>query len=155
MPDPSLTINYVFWLIAIGIFILAEVLTVNLVAVWFILGGLVALGLSLAGLSVSTQLLAFVIVSAICLTLFLCFIRPRLNGKNHDVTKTNADRIIGQEGEVILTIDPLKNTGQIRVQGQVWSATSDQEEIIPQGSLVTVTAIKGVKAFVIKIDKHA
>lgn len=155
MLGPNLTINYVFWLIAIIVFIIAEVLTVNLVSIWFMLGGLVALGLALAGLSATIQVIAFIVVSAISLTIFLCFIRPKFNAKELDQTKTNADRIIGQEAEVIASIDPLKNVGQIRVKGQIWSASSDQDKVIPQGSLVVVTAIKGVKAYVIEIDKKA
>jgi membrane protein implicated in regulation of membrane protease activity len=65
------------------------------------------------------------------------------------LVKTNADRILDQEGLVIQTIDNRLAQGQIKVGGAVWTARSAQEDQrIPEGTLVTVERIEGVKAIV-------
>ena len=45
-------------------------------------------------------------------------------------------------------INPTTSTGQIKVDGQVWSAKCQNEEIIPKNTEVFVLAIDGVKAVV-------
>ena len=79
-------------------------------------------------------------------------IKPKLNKKT-EIEKTNADRIIKQEGIVLVEINPLENTGQIRVKGQIWSASSYDDLIIPKNCLIKVKEIKGVKAFVIPLTE--
>ena len=69
-------------------------------------------------------------------------------------SKTNADRIIDQEGLVIETINPLENTGLIRVRGQIWSARTYHDQVIEKDSLVLVKEIKGVKAVVEFVEKE-
>ena len=134
-------------------FLLYEAATVSLVSTWFMIGALVALILDLTGASIAVQIIVFFVVSTISLLFFLLVIKPKLNKKTEQLEKTNADRIVGQEGIVLLEINPLKNTGQIRVKGQIWSASSYHDLIIPENSLIRVKEIKGVKAFVVPLDE--
>ena len=62
--------------------------------------------------------------------------------------KTNADRIVGQRAVVILDIDNQAAQGQVRINGQVWTARSQDAEPIPAGAQVEVVQISGVKAIV-------
>ena len=88
-------------------------------------------------------------VSAVLLLLFILIVKPRMSGKSGENTEpTNADRIIGQEGLVLETLDPVAGVGLIKVKGQTWSAVSEEKTTIEAGSRVTVTAIQGVRAVV-------
>ncbi|NLM18843.1 MAG: NfeD family protein [Clostridiaceae bacterium] len=146
------SLNFVgwhFWLVALIFFIVIEAATVSLVSTWFMIGALVALILDLTGASIAVQVMVFFVVSTVSLLFFLLVIKPKLNKKTEQIEKTNADRIVGQEGIVLQEINPLENIGQIRVKGQIWSASSYHDLIISKGSLVIVKEIKGVKAFVV------
>ncbi|MGB4609940.1 MAG: NfeD family protein [Saccharofermentanales bacterium] len=153
MLDSFNFIGWQFWLAALIFFIVIEAATVSLVSTWFMIGALAALILDLTGASITVQVIVFFIVSTISLLFFLLVIKPKLNKKTEQSEKTNADRIVGQEGIVLLEINPLANTGQIRVKGQIWSASSYHDLIIPENSLIIVKEIKGVKAFVVPLNE--
>ena len=61
---------------------------------------------------------------------------------------TNVYSIIGKTGIVTEEIDPIHSKGQIKVNGEVWSAISDSNTIIPENSKVEILEVKGVKAIV-------
>ena len=55
----------------------------------------------------------------------------------------------GKEASVLEDIDSLQSTGLVSVEGQEWSAKSeDDRKRIPAGSIVEVVAISGVKLVV-------
>ena len=45
-------------------------------------------------------------------------------------------------------IDNLEGQGQVSVSGAVWTARSQEEQVIPVGERVRVLRIEGVKVFV-------
>ena len=49
-------------------------------------------------------------------------------------------------------VNNTENVGQIRVNGQIWSAKSQDNSIIAQGEMVKVISITGVKALVNKLN---
>ncbi len=114
---------------------------------WFLWLGvaalLVALGVSLNILvSLESQLLIFAILSA----LLIIFTRPLVVKlfKTADVP-TTAEALIGQHGVSISEIKPM-HYGQVRLNGEVWTAASDDE--IAEGTRVEVKGIEGVKLLV-------
>ena len=63
--------------------------------------------------------------------------------------KTNIDSLIGQKATVIADIDNSKDTGMVVVKGQKWSAKSKEFDlVIPEGTIVEVTEVVGVKLIV-------
>ena len=66
---------------------------------------------------------------------------------------TNVDRVIGSTTVVIQEIDNLKGQGQVKIADLEWSARSENGEIIPAGTEVTVLRIEGVKVFVKKKEE--
>ena len=144
MPQSELGYTVIWIAVLIG-GVAIEVATLNLVSIWFAIGGLAAfIALSL-GSSFLVQLIVFAVVSAI----MLCLIRPLttdiLKPKG---AKTNADRIIGETGIVTEQISNANAKGQIKVLGQIWSAKSDNGKVINEGETVKIIAISGVKAIV-------
>jgi membrane protein implicated in regulation of membrane protease activity len=144
---------WLFWLILSVFFIIIEVFTVNLISIWFALGSIVALGLSLFGASIPIQVALFLLVSMVAIGAFL-LLRKRLHLTYNRIEKTNADRNVGKSGIVTQTINNLQNEGLVKIGGQIWSAISADQEIIPEGSTVTVSEIKGVKIIVYRSVNH-
>ena len=67
------------WIAVIVIAVIVEAASVQLLSVWFALGGLVALILSIFNISTTIQIIVFAAVSIISLILFLDFLaKPNL-----------------------------------------------------------------------------
>ena len=68
---------------------------------------------------------------------------------NKDRTKTNAESLIGQHGLVLEDVDTLKSTGRVEVNGQEWSAKTDEPDgYIGKNTVVVIDGIQGVKLIV-------
>ena len=136
------------WLAVIVLCVVIEALTLDLCAIWFAVGGVAALVAASLSLEVVTQLIIFVLFSAVLLVLMRPFCRRFLKKKN---APTNADRIIGETAYVTEQIDNIRETGAVKVLGAEWSARSRDDSIIPSGAKVKVVEIRGVKAVVEKV----
>jgi len=145
-PDTIVNMHAIIWLVVLALCFILEGMTYSLVCIWFAGGALIALLTSLLGFNMPVQFAVFVIVSA----LLLLLVRPmavRMTAAKK--VRTNADRVIGQEGIVIREIDPIIGEGQIKVIGQIWSAKpEDGKSVIAPDMRVEVTGIAGVKAIV-------
>ncbi len=69
--------------------------------------------------------------------------------KNVDRTPTNIHSLIGKEGIVLENINQLNSTGKVRVNGELWSAISNED--IEKNSKIRVISVNGVKLKVEKI----
>lgn len=137
-----------YWLIALAVLLVTEILTLGLTTIWFAGGCLVAFIISMFGGPLWLQILVFLAVSLI----MLIFTRPvALQYLNRNRAKTNYESIPGQEGRVTERVDNFNETGIAVVNGQEWSARArDDSEILEPGDKVQVLEIKGVKLIVTK-----
>lgn len=140
----------VIWFVLLIAFGVTEAVTVQLVSVWFAIGSLGALIASFSGASFSVQVTVFIIVSIICIVATRPTVK-KLHSKS--IQSTNADRCIGQDAVVIEEIDNMNSTGQVKVNGNVWTARSENNEIIPKDSIVKTIKIEGVK-LIVKLEKE-
>ena len=136
---------YVIWGIIIVLFAVFEGITAQLVSIWFVFGGIAGLIAALANANVGIQIAVFVIVSILCLIATRPIVKKHLNTK---ITKTNADRCIGKDAVVIERVDNLAPTGQVKVDGTIWTAKSIDDNIIEKDSIVKIEKIEGVKLLV-------
>ena len=144
--------NMIMWLALGAIFLIVEVATVNLVSVWFVAGALAAFIAALFGAGLGIQIGVFVLVTAVLLMFTMPAARRLSKGSRQ---ATNSDRIIGHDAIVTEEINNRKGTGQIKVLGSVWSANAEEDDsVIPSGSKVYVSEIRGVKAVVKILDKE-
>ena len=141
----------IIWLVLMVIFLVAEALTVSMVSLWFAAGAVVALLLSLLHLQVWVQVVLFFVVSGVLLACLRPMVRRHVAPK---IVPTNVDAIVGTRGIVTAEIDNVCAAGQIKVNGMEWSARSTTGEIIPEGTLIRVERIEGVKAFVTPVEKR-
>ncbi len=142
-----------FWGIILAVAAIVEISTFNLVSIWFVVAALVAMIAALLGASLPLQLVLFAVLSVAGFLVFMLLVRPRL--EKRPVTPTNADRVLNQEGVVIETIDSLTGRGLVKVEGQTWSARLEGEGRIPEGALVRITGLRGVKVIVQALDGKA
>lgn len=133
------------WLIAFVIFLGIEAATFALTTIWFAGGSLVGLILCLMGAGTKLQLSAFVAVSF--LLLFLT--RPMaLRYINRHTKKTNVDSLVGKQARVTEAVDNDVGTGAAVLEGKTWTARAEGGEKIPEGTLVKINEIQGVKLIV-------
>ena len=131
----------VYWLIAVAVFLLLEILTLGLTSIWFAVGSLAAaIGAGL-GLPFFGQL---ILAAAVSCVVFV-FARPWAQTE-----KTNTESLIGKTGIVKKRIINIKGQGMVYIQGMDWTARSADDEEIPEETEVIVEEIKGVKLIVSK-----
>jgi membrane protein implicated in regulation of membrane protease activity len=138
----------VFWLGALILFAVGEGITVGLTSIWFAIGSLGALIVSGLGGAIWLQAAVFLALSGLSLLLVRPLAQKYLKP---GYSATNADRVIGRTAMVTEEIDNLKGTGLVSVSGQVWTARSEYDVVIPAGTEVTILRIEGVKVFVERI----
>lgn len=134
-----------FWFALLVVFLLAEAATVTMVSLWFGAGALAAMMVCLLGGGIWLQTGAFFVVSATALTALRPIARKYFTPK---LTATNVDSVIGKQGLVTISIDNVAVQGQVKLDAMVWTARSTSGEPIPEGSLVRVDKVEGVKVFV-------
>ena len=135
------------WFIAFVILLLIELVTVNLVTIWFAIGAVAAIITTIFTDSILIQSIVFVVVSVIALLITKPLIKKF---KKFEVEPTNSDRVIGKIGEVTQKIGRNKY-GEVKVYGNTWTASSKQ--VINVGERVKVLSIDGVKLVVEKEKK--
>lgn len=137
------------WLIIAGLFFIGEIITVGFLVFWIAVAALVAMVVSFFTTNIIIQTSVFVVASAVLILATKPFVKKFVDVKQ---TKTNAFSIIGQKALVIKEISS-HSIGQIKIRGEVWSAESESDEIIAEGSEVEILQINGVKALVKSLDK--
>ena len=136
--------DWIFWLILVIVLTIVELATVNLLSVWFVISGIVAMILSFFIDDVAIVSTVFALLGILLLFTTRPLLKKYLPTQR---TRTNADRIIGMHG--VVTEEIKKNSvGEVKVDGKKWSAISNSK--IPVGSEVIIEAIDGVKAVVRK-----
>ena len=138
---------WVIWLVIAIIMIIIEVVTTGLATLWFAVGAIVAMIMDLCGASPALQIIVMSVVSIVCFALCMIWVRPKLESlRKKNIQRTNADRLIGREGIVIVPLNRTEGKGQVKVDGQIWSAKADED--IAEGIKVVVKSIEGVKLVV-------
>ena len=141
-----------YWLIALAVFLVIEIITMGLTTIWFAGGSLVAFIASLIGVPVIAQIAIFFVISFVLLFFTRPVVEKRLNNSRE---KTNVNSMIGKEGKVTEEIDNFNQKGTIVVNGLEWTARcSDDDIIIPNGAKVIVKDVQGVKAIVGKVSEQ-
>jgi membrane protein implicated in regulation of membrane protease activity len=134
-----------FWLIAAGVFFVGEIITVGFLIFWLGIAALLTMIVSFFTSNLIIQTAVFVMSSAI----LIFATKPLVNKiSKKETVPTNVFSIIGKSAIVIKDINCIDGTGQIKVNGEVWSAEGLNGIDIKEGSKVEIIEIKGVKAIV-------
>lgn len=134
-----------YWLIAAGIFFVGEMFTAGFLIFWLGIAALITMVVSFFVSNLIVQMTVFIIASVVLIFATKPFVKKFINVKE---TKTNAFSIIGKRALVIKNIDSVNENGQIKVNGETWTAIGENDDKIEKGTEVEVVSINGVKAVV-------
>ena len=139
----------IIWLGIMVVFLFMEANTVSLVSIWFAAGSLAALIASLFGAPGWLQITLFLVTSAAALACLRPLVRKYIKPR---IVPTNTDALLQSQGYVTEDIDNLAAHGQVKLGAMELTARSTNGNPIPQGTLVKVDKIEGVKAFVTPVE---
>ncbi len=146
-------INYshiILWLIIFVILVVIEVITINLVTVWFCIGSLAGLFSTFFIKDLNLQLIIFIIFSVISM---LCTKRFLNKVTNFEKININTNSLIGRICLVTKDINNILNQGEVIIDNNIWPALSEDDScIINEGNKVRVKCVRGVKLIVEKIN---
>jgi len=133
------------WLIAAGIFFIVEIATTGFLIFWLGVGSIFAMITSFLTDSIIAQTIVFVVSSCILIPLTKP-LADKFTGKKS--VPTNSYSLINKRGIVTVDINPIEAVGQVKVNGEIWSAKTDDGTIISKGTEIEVIRIDGVKLIV-------
>ena len=137
------------WLGVVVITMLLEFISVDMIAVWFSAGALVALILSLFT-PYWVQIIVFIVVSTVLLLSFRKLVLKFLTSK--EKVKTNVDALVGHNYKLLTPIIN-EQMGTIKINGVIWNAkTENDDQKITEGNMVEVIKISGNKVIVKPIE---
>ncbi|WP_022877533.1 NfeD family protein [Microbacterium sp. B19] len=137
---------WILWLVVILLFLVIEMITVELTFLMLALGGIVGLVADLGGAPPWVQ----VILAAAAAIALVVFLRPRMLRRlqrTADTRPSNVEALIGLDGLVLATVSRV--AGQVKLaNGDVWTARSDIDTRLDPGTPVEVARIDGATAVV-------
>ena len=136
------------WLILAGVFVIGEVITSGFLIFWLGIASLIAMAVSFVTDNIIIQTTVFLISSVILILATKPLVKKFAKV---ETTKTNAFSLIDKKGIVTKDISSINSTGQVKVEGELWSATGENDIEISKGTEVKIKEIKGVKLIVTPI----
>jgi membrane protein implicated in regulation of membrane protease activity len=142
------------WLLVAVLLVVAEILTLEFVALYFAVGAMGAAIVGGFGANVGIQLAVFGVVSLASLLLTRRPLRHALN--RTPAVVSNAPTVVGKRAVVTRPIhEGPGQRGQVRVGTEEWSARGEDENGIAEGTTVEVVAIDGVSLIVRPVTGRA
>lgn len=136
----------IYWIIICIVLLIIEIATLGLTTIWFAAGALAAFLAGILGFGLPVQIGLFLVVSIVLLVLTRPVALKYFNSRRQ---QTNVESMIGRQGVVLERIDTIKGQGLVEVDGESWSARTDEQEgTIPEGAVVSVEGVQGVKLIV-------
>jgi membrane protein implicated in regulation of membrane protease activity len=138
---------WLVWLVAGIAASVGEIITTGFFLAPFAVGAFGAMLVALAGGGAALQGVVF---AALTLASF-ALVRPI--AKRHlyqpPQLRTGTSALIGRSAMVLQTVDNDRAAGQVRIDGEVWTARAyDEDRIIEAGTKVQVIEIRGATALV-------
>lgn len=146
----TMTLMFWIWVILCAAFIIGEIFTAGFYLFPFAVGTGVAAILTLLGLPTWVQWVSFIVLSAV-LVIFSRRLVDRFTKEPPE--RTNVDRLIGEIGLVTERIEPLPDTGRVRVKKDEWRATTADHSTIEKDSRVRVIRVEGAHLVVEKVEQ--
>lgn len=130
------------WLAVTIIAIVVEIITPEMVSLWFAIGGIVSIAFSfIPGLPWWGEIIIFAVISMVLLLALRPIVTKYFKRKN---VATNADRIIGQEIRMITQAD-FDTLGSAKIGDVVWSVKSADGSVLTADEVVKVVELDGNK----------
>ena len=142
-------LNTAIWLVIVAVMLVIEIFTMGLTTIWFSIGALASAIAAALGAPLWLQIVLFVVVSL----LIMFLVRPfAMRVVNKERMKTNIEAVVGEQAVVQESIDNLREQGKVIFRGVDWMARSIDNNPIPEGELVQIEKVSGVKLVVKRIQ---
>ncbi len=137
----------VLWWVGVALlFIIVEIVSVNLVLIMFAGGAFAAALANVLGANPGMQFVVFAVVSGLLLFALRPWLLRRLRSRM-PLVETNAAAQVGRPAVVVAEVSPAG--GRIKLSGEVWSARTVRAGLVfPVGSDVRVIRLDGATAVV-------
>jgi membrane protein implicated in regulation of membrane protease activity len=137
--------DWVWWMIAAGVFAIGEIATLGFFLGPIAIAAVTAAIVALVGGGLAAQWIVFIAVSLASLLVLRPIARRHLRTPSQLRTGTAA--LVGRQAVVLERVD--RDGGQVKLAGEVWSARSyDDDETFEAGKRVEVLKIDGATALV-------
>lgn len=135
---------YIYLILALGCFV-GELFTMEFSLTCVGIGLLGSALMAWLGMSLWVQVAVFSLVAVASWIGVRPVALKHLYGKAKEVKNPSED-VIGKDAVVEVDIDPLHNTGRVRVSGESWKATAKKP--LAKGTACVVEKLNGVTLFV-------
>ena len=137
---------WVFVIVGV-ILVIFEIFTPGFIIMWFGIASIIAA--IPVYFNTSTTVVIFVYAATLLvLTVFVRKITINFLSKSSKDVKTNVSGLVGKKAIVIEEIDSVAATGRVRVDREVWTAISENGEVILEKQTVIVSKVDGVKLII-------
>jgi membrane protein implicated in regulation of membrane protease activity len=125
------------------ILIIADLITLTFFLVFLGIGALITAVFTGIGITAGTnsQLICFAVSSLISMVLFRSMVKKMFGKKKGEMEYS---QLVGQKAYISSAIS-AGHEGKVSYRGSEWIAFSDSSEDIPEGSLVTIVSVDGIK----------
>lgn len=137
---------WIAWLVVALVLGVGELLTLGLFLGPFAVGGGAATVAALAGGGSAVQVVTFAVVTALVFGL----VRPvaKRHLRQPSTTRTGTAALVGRTAVVVRALEGPELAGQVRLDGEVWTARAEGLDPVAVGQVVTVLEIHGATAVV-------
>jgi membrane protein implicated in regulation of membrane protease activity len=138
---------WILWLIAAVVLAVAEVLNLSFFLFPFAIGAAAAAVVELAGLGTPVAVVVFAVFTALSFGIVRPIARRHL--RTPPQIRTGTAALVGRAAVVLERIDNDAGVGCVRLDGEVWTARSyDEDRVFEPGTRVQVLEIRGATALV-------
>ena len=134
------------WVAIIVTSVIIELVTMEMVSLWTAIGGVCSLILAACDVREEFQLVVFFVIS-IALLLSLRKLALKYLFKNNN-QKVGTERVIGTKTRLLSEITS-DVAGTIKINGVIWSATTDNGAPLAENTIVEIVELRGNK-FIVK-----
>ena len=135
------------WLGLAVVMALAEIVTAGFFILPFALGASVAFILAWLGAAVAWQWTAFVVLSIVS----LIYLQRFTNKDDEEQPRVGANRFVGKRGMVLEDVDRMAAEGRVRMETEVWRATTEGDPIAA-GTEVRIVGVVGSRLMVEAVE---
>ena len=136
-------IEVIIWILVAIFLVVIDIITSSFIFMWFSLGALVAIILSLLNFTVLYQIIAFLIIGVVTISIGYPWAKKKF--------KTDVKQVPTMEetyiGKTMTAEEDMGETSLINVSGIYWTACN-KGKIIKKGEGFTITGLEGTKLIV-------
>ena len=136
-------VEVIVWILVAIAVIAIDIVTSSFIFMWFSLGAIVAIILSLLGISVAWQIIAFLVVGIATVSIGYPWAKKKFKADVNHVP-TMEQTYIGKE---MIADEDMEEKSKIKVSGIYWTAYN-KGKTIKEGEKYTITGIEGNKLIV-------